>query len=142
MNSLEDMIREVAIVAVQSKDTGAQVGAVIVAADGRILPEACNELPEGVLDSAVRRTRPAKYFFTEHAERNAIYHAAKHGYKLAGATIYQSWFPCADCARSIIQSGIRRVVAQRHNFEDPRWGESLTAARHMFREAGVAVEFY
>lgn len=142
MSSFEDLIREVAIVAAQSKDTGAQVGAIIVAQDGRILAEACNELPDGVLDSGLRRTRPAKYLFTEHAERNAIYQAARHGYKLAGATMYQSWYPCADCARSIIQSGIQRVVAQRPNFEDPRWGESLTAARHMFREAGIMVEFY
>jgi len=55
--------------------------------------------------------RPAKYRWTEHAERNAIFSAARMGVSIVGATMYLPWFPCAECARAIVQSGIGALVA-------------------------------
>lgn len=128
-------------VARASKDTGAQVGAIIVR-NGHLIIGAHNELPMGVQDTPERRARPAKYLFTEHAERNAILLAARHGHSCQGTVMYQTWYPCADCARAIVQAGISRLVYQQPNFEDPRWGDSFKAARDILLEGGVSGTFY
>lgn len=125
----------------RSKDTRAKVGALIVR-NGHLVISACNEFPEGVEDLGERRIRPAKYLFTEHAERNAILLAARYGHSCQGTVMYQKWFPCADCARAIIQAGIVRLVCQRPNLQDPRWGESFQASLAMLIEAGVHIDFY
>ena len=124
-----------------SKDDRAKVGALIVR-NGNLLIGACNEFPQGVKDSPDRRVRPAKYFYTEHAERNAILLAARYGHRCQGTVMYQTWFPCADCARAIIQAGIVRVVCQKPDFKDERWGASFVAARAMLVEAGTTIDYY
>lgn len=89
-----------------------------------------------------RYSRPAKYFFTEHAERNAIYNAARCGIPLKNCKLYVPWHPCHDCARGIIQSGIIEVILNK-SFDDSelaeRWKESWGYAKTMFKEAGVEV---
>lgn len=128
--------------AAQSKDTGAQIGAVLIDRHGNTLLSRCNELPHGVIDSVDRRARPEKYTYTEHAERNAIYAAARKGYALEGATLVQNWYPCADCARGIVQSGITKLYAEEPNFDDPRWGAAFKAARTILAEGNVTVILY
>ena len=86
-----------------------------------------------------RHARPLKYKWTEHAERNAIYAAAEMGHATKDCRIYVPWFPCVDCARAIIQCGIREMVAFKPDFEDPRWGEDFRIAVEMLDEAGVAI---
>ncbi len=125
----------------QSKDTRTQVGAIIVR-NGHFVIGACNELPNGVRDTPERRAKPAKYFFTEHAERNAVLLAARYGYRIDGCVMYQTWFPCADCARAIIQSGIVRLVCQKPDFEDKRWGNSFIASMDMLQEAKIVIHWY
>ncbi len=135
-----------------SKDKSSKVGATIVSGPGNmigpdwILGEACNGFPLGVVDQADRHTRPAKYWFTEHAERNAIFAAVRDGNSLMGATLYYASLmpgfpPCCDCARAIIQSGISRVVGKTGDLDDslwrPDWKDSMIAAREMLYEAGV-----
>ena len=89
-----------------------------------------------------RHDRPAKYKWTEHAERNAIYSVARNGgTKLRGCKIYVPWFPCVDCARAIIQSGISAVYAYEPDFNDPRWGADFKIAVEMFEEAGVVTVY-
>lgn len=117
------------------------VGAIVVR-NGHLVIGACNELPDGVQDTPERRAKPAKYFFTEHAERNAVLLAARYGHRLQGCVMYQTWFPCADCARAIIQSGIVRLVCQKPDYENARWGDSFAASMAMLSEAGVSVAFY
>jgi dCMP deaminase len=83
-----------------SKDQSAKTGCVIVGPDRLIRSVGYNGFVRGVDDEVdSRHERPAKYSWTEHAERNAIYNAARIGISLAGATCYVNWFPCADCAR-------------------------------------------
>jgi dCMP deaminase len=127
-----------------SKDQSTQVGAVIVRPDLSIASTGYNGFPREVDDDAEdRHERPRKYLFAEHAERNAIYQAAKHGVDLNDSTIYiqcsRPLFSCADCARAIIQVGIARVVGHDPDLEDPTWGESNAAALTMFKEAGIQV---
>jgi dCMP deaminase len=123
-----------------SVDRSRKVGAVIVGPEGSIRAAACNSFPRGVRDIEPRHERPAKYLWTEHAERNAIYQAAKLGIPIDGCTIYVPWFPCMDCARAIVQSGIRRLVAIPPDVADPTWGEHFLAAIELFGEAGVKVD--
>jgi dCMP deaminase len=93
----------------KSKDT-TKVGCVIVGTGNEILTTGFNDHPRGVLDLPERRERPAKYWWTSHAEENAIAQAARSGTRLHGGTAYVTLHPCARCARALIQAGIRCVV--------------------------------
>ena len=79
---------------------------------------------------------------TIHAEANAIYNALYNGSSVQDCTLYcVSLFPCSECAKAIIQSGIKRVVSDA-NFENSRWKESNEFALAMFKEAGLEVTLY
>jgi len=125
-----------------SKDRSTKVGAVIVK-DRRMIASGYNGFPMGVDDDPdERHERPAKYKWTEHAERNAIYGAAKYGIALQDSTIYIPWFSCSDCARAVIQSGIIKVVTPSPDFSDPIYGDDWKIACEMYREAGVEIKYY
>jgi dCMP deaminase len=123
-----------------SGDLSRKVGAVIVRS-GRLLSQGHNNLPCGCKEYKERRGRPLKYKWTEHAERNAIYAAARMGTSLQSATMYMRWFPCCDCARAIIQSGIEEIVAGAPDWNDSIWGDDFRISAEMFREAGIAIRF-
>lgn len=132
-------------VAEWSKDPSTQVGAVIIDDHRRVLSLGYNGLPRGVNDNILARSmRPEKYYWYEHAERNAIYNAAAHGIALAGATLYVTIPPCTDCARAIVQTGIVRVVANSFTTAEfrHRWSESNDVAYDMFHEANVAFRIF
>lgn len=98
-----------------SEDRSTKVGAVIVNKRNRIISVGYNGFPTGVIDKDTRHERPNKYDFTEHAERNAIYNAER---SLVDSTLYLDTFPCpcVDCARAIIQSGIKCVFGNTETF--------------------------
>lgn len=121
-----------------SKDS-TKIGAVIVGEDRIVRSSGFNGIPRGVQDLPERMIRPVKYFWTEHAERNAIFHASRQGANLLGTSLYL-WGapgPCSDCARAIIQVGIKRVLVPQSTADWSHWGDSLLIAREMFLEAGV-----
>lgn len=128
--------------ATKSPDLSTQNGAVIVARDNIVL-QACNELPKRVKITQERLERPLKYSYTEHAERNVIYEAARLGVSIQGCTMYAAWAACSDCARAIIQSGIAKVVTHKQMMDGTpeHWKESIQAAMEMLKESGVEVEF-
>ncbi len=143
----------------KSKDRSTGVGAVIVGPDMEQRSAGYNGFPRGVNDEVeCRHDRPVKYEFTEHAERNAIYNAARMGTPVKGCTLYINWLPipCPDCARAIIQSGITTVVGPDRAFfsnskvtldsiidgtapdgEAKDWQQSFKTTNHMFAEAGI-----
>eukprot|EP01029_Cantina_marsupialis_P008329 TRINITY_DN19773_c0_g1_i1.p1 TRINITY_DN19773_c0_g1~~TRINITY_DN19773_c0_g1_i1.p1 ORF type:complete len:184 (-),score=43.29 TRINITY_DN19773_c0_g1_i1:160-654(-) len=124
-----------------SKDRSTGVGCCIVGPKKEIRSVGYNGFPRGLDDDVEERhQRPAKYTFTEHSERNAIYNACFTGTSLDGCTLYCTHAPCHDCARAIIQSGIRRVVVAAENTLRASWKESNTAADEMFSECGVIVD--
>lgn len=129
------------VIASWSKDLSTKVGCVIVGDAGQILATGYNGIPRGVSDDVPgRHERPEKYLWFEHAERNAIYNAARSGLSLVGATLYIPWHPCADCARGIIQSGIQTVVlGTTEILGKGDWTNSIDVARIMFEEAGIIV---
>ena len=139
------------LVATWSKDRSTKVGAVIVNEDKRVVSIGYNGPPSGFPDDKEYiHERPQKYDFFEHAERNAIYNATRLGVSVKGCTIYISvisernnnLFCCADCARAIIQSGIKKVVIIDSETIGEDWAKSVGAARYMFNECKVEIEYY
>lgn len=125
-----------------SKDRSTKVGAVIVDDDKRVVGMGYNGFPAGFDDEIdSRHERPVKYAYTEHAERNAIFTAARNGSHIKGCTMYLKWFPCVDCARAIIQSGIKRVVCTKPDFDDVRWGHSFKVSHELLVECGVELTY-
>ena len=127
-----------------SEDRDRYVGAVIVGPGHEVRASGYNGLPRGVSDrddSRFDRASGTKFFWIEHAERNAIYNAARSGAALDGCTIYVTRFPCADCARAVIQSGIRRLVCPPVPENDGALDASFAAAEIMLREAGIDIDF-
>lgn len=126
-----------------SKDRSAGTGCVIVGSDRLLRVTGYNGFVRGIDDEVSKRhERPEKYLWTEHAERNAIYNAAKLGISLDRCTAYVNWFPCADCARAIVQSGIVRLVGLEPNTADERWGSEFKLASDMLHESGVEITLY
>ncbi|MBO7556081.1 MAG: dCMP deaminase family protein [Alphaproteobacteria bacterium] len=130
------------LVATWSKDPNTKTGAVVVGPDKEIRATGYNGLVRGVEDDVPERMeRPTKYDFFEHAERNAIYNACLTGVSLKGCVMYTTLPPCTDCARAIIQSGIKTVVTKEMtidaNSPSGGWRDKLIYSSQMFKEAGV-----
>ena len=116
-----------------SKDPSTQVGAVAVSDARAILTTGYNGIPRNVADFPERYERPAKYRFVCHAEQNLVAHAARS--VLDGATIYVTHAPCCDCAKLLINAGVRRIFyGAGQTSMDP---EMFEAARIMCGDAGV-----
>lgn len=134
------------LVSTRSKDPNTHIGAVIVGPHNQVLSTGYNNFPRGINDDIPERSeRPEKYFWFEHAERNAIYNAARHGVKLEGCRIFLScWVPCTDCARAIIQSGIKEIVLGQEVEDASRvkWIEEARRSEQMCEEAGVKIRYY
>ncbi len=131
-----------ALVSTWSKDPSTKTGAIVVGPDREIRATGYNGLVRGVDDNKPERMeRPTKYDFFEHAERNAIYNACLTGTSLKGCVIYVTHPPCTDCARAIIQSGIKMVVThemeRRDDITSPTWRDKLNYSQEMFKEAGI-----
>lgn len=126
-----------------SKDPSTQVGAVIVDDDGNILTTGYNGFPRGVQDHPWRyANRDIKLQYVAHAEANSIAQAARNGIRLKDSNlIVTALHPCADCAKLIIQAGIKRVFAPTMP-TNSKWLKEAETAAVMFAEAGVTVEEY
>ena len=130
------------LVAMKSKDKSTHIGAIIVGEDNEIRSTGYNSFPRQINDNKEERyERPEKYYWMEHAERNAIYNAARVGIPLNKCIMYTNGLPCPDCARAIINSGIEVVfyhkqwmeIEQSHN----KWEEACKRSKEMFNEADV-----
>jgi len=130
-------------VASWSKDPSAQIGAVAVGAKGQVLSQGYNGFPRGIDDSSERyEERARKYELVVHAEMNVIYNATYNGVSLDGATLYVHGLPvCSDCAKGVIQVGVKKVVMKKQEVPIARWEESWQKTKEMFNEAGVEWEF-
>lgn len=125
------------LAAKRSKDPSTQVGACIVDSENKILSTGYNGFPFGCSDDDFPWERSGefgdtKYPFVVHAELNAILNAT--GKNLIGAKIYVALFPCNECAKAIIQSGIREIVYLSDKYAAT---EGTLASKRMLRAAGV-----
>ena len=133
-NALIDLAAQTALT---SPNRVKKVGAAILTCDGGEAVAACNTFPKGVADLDWRHEGDGRLVWMEHAERNAIFAAAKQGRALAGATLATTFFPCIDCARAIVQSGIVRLLSPEPALDDPVWGASFPRSRAILEEGGV-----
>lgn len=126
------------LASMRSKDPSTQVGACIVSDDNKIMSVGYNGFPRGCSDDEFPWERSAdnqndtKYPFVCHAELNAILNAG--GQSLVGARIFVALFPCNECAKAIIQSGIKEVIYISDKYADT---PSTKASKKMLSAAGV-----
>jgi dCMP deaminase len=133
------------LVASWSEDESRKVGAVIVGPANDIRAIGFNGLPRHVKDDHQDRHSKQdgeKYYWFEHAERNAIYNAARSGISTEGCRMYTSLFPCADCTRGIIQSGITELNTFQAPEKDDFFTRSFEVARAMLKEASLKVRLF
>ena len=127
----------------RSKDNSTQVGACIVNSEKKIVAGGYNGMPTGCCDDEMPWGREAespldtKYPFVCHAELNAILNSNIGN--LSGCTIYVTLFPCNECAKAIIQSGIKRVVYYENKYAET---DGVKASCILFERCGVSVEAY
>lgn len=129
------------LAAKRSKDPNTQVGACIVSNDNKILSIGYNGMPLGCNDDEFSWDRDVtvdnKYFYIVHSELNAILNY--RGGSLEGSKIYVTLFPCNECAKAIIQSGIKEVIYWQDIYKDTR---EVIASKRMLRTAGVQLTEY
>ena len=146
MNWDEYFLRMAETAALKSKDESTKVGAIIVSADHKIVSTGFNDFPRGVQNKPERRERPLKYTFTIHAEQNAVIHSGRDN--AIGCSIYVACIPnengggvpCAECAKSIINAGIKRIITRKFEWNEKHkktWWDSIQYSKQMFEEAGV-----
>ena len=126
----------------RSKDPSTQVGACIVNSEKRILSMGYNGMPRCCSDAEFpwgkdENPLDSKYLYVCHAELNAILNCASGNVR--GCTVYTTLFPCNECAKAIIQSGIAEVVYMSDKYSD---SDSVLASKRMFTTAGVKFRKY
>ena len=122
--------------ALRSKDPNTQVGAAIIDENHRVVSVGYNGFPKGCSDDEFPWSRSggvlnSKYAFVVHAELNAILNSPR---SVSGCIIYVSLFPCNECAKAIIQSGIKRIVYESDKYADT---ETTIASKKMLQAAGI-----
>lgn len=122
--------------ALRSKDPNTQVGACIVDQDNKVVSIGYNGMPRGCNDSDMPWARDGgfldtKYAYVVHAELNAILNASR---PVKDCTIYVSLFPCNECAKAIIQSGIKKIIYESDKYDG---ADNNVASKRMLNEAGV-----
>ena len=123
------------LAAKRSKDPNTQVGACIVSEDNIIISTGYNGMPKGCSDDEYPWNRDGaenKYAYVVHAELNAILNA--NGRDLRGSRVYVALFPCNECAKAIIQSGVKEVLYLSDKYADSM---STLASKRMLSSAGV-----
>ena len=125
-----------------SKDPSRKIGAVVVGDGGQILSIGYNGFPRGIKDDERLHDRETKYPLVVHAEMNAIYNATLNGISLRGSTLYVWGLPvCSDCARGVIQVGIKRVIMNSTERQIGHWLDHWILTKDMFDEAGLEYQF-
>ncbi len=137
-------------VATKSKDRSMKCGCVIVGEGNMMLSTGYNGFPRGVDDdNEAMHQRPTKYVWTSHDASNAVFNAARNGNKLLDSRAYVNAFPCADCARALVQAGVIEVIVptkkndaytKAGRWDD--WDESITNAKAIFKAGHVMVTEY
>jgi dCMP deaminase len=143
MDWVEYFARLLDVLKLKSQDPSTKVAAIITI-NNAIVSTGFNGFPIGVKDDPERyENRELKYQLIVHAEHNAILLASRQGKSLEGSSLWVNKFPCCECAKAIIQSGIKtiNIIEWKEDPEfDLRWEKSLSIAKMMFRESDTIVE--
>lgn len=128
-----------------STDKSTNNGAVLVDEEHQaIVAWGANHFPRNVAETPERLVRPTKYLYVAHAEDVSISNAARNGVRTEGLVMYCPWSACNECAKPIIESGIKRVVSHKKMMESSynQWPDSIKIALEMFKEAGVEYDMW
>ena len=122
--------------ALRSKDPSTQVGAVIVDQSNKVVSIGYNGLPCGCSDDVFPwgkegSMQESKYAYVVHAELNAILNSAR---TVTGCSLYVSLFPCNECAKAIIQSGIRKIIYESDKYADT---DAVKVSKRMLKASGI-----
>lgn len=122
-----------------SKDPSTKVGCILLAPESyQVLSIGYNGMPRNINESNQSRwERPIKYSYVEHAERNCLYNACRSGTCTYNSIAISTLYPCCDCCRALIQSGIKTVVTMEPDTSNPRWGNDFVISKEMFEEANI-----
>ncbi len=128
------------VIAERSKDPSTQAGAVVATSNNIVVGLGYNGFPRGIADGVLPWEREGsfldtKYAYICHAEENAIYNANK---STEGCKVYCTLFPCNECAKTMIQNGIKELIYEKeyHNLD------AAEAARRLFDAAGITYRQY
>ena len=125
-----------------SKDPSTKCGCVLVK-DRRVIATGYNGFPANISDSLDRyANRDFKLAAVVHAEKNALFNAAKNGATTEGSTAYVTLHPCSQCAAALIQAGVSMVVCPNPHTAPERWRENFLLANDLLHEAGLTVIYY
>jgi dCMP deaminase len=121
-----------------STDRSTKNGAILVK-DGWNAVAGWNHHVAGYGDEPAHHERPFKYWVTEHAERDVILKAARRGIKTEGLTMVANWVACPDCARAVVEAGIRHVICHAECMErmPERWKEQIDVGLEILERGGV-----
>jgi len=123
-----------------SKDPNTQVAAIVLAHDSfQILSTGFNGICRKLSETKERWSRPLKYKWVAHAELNAIANAARSGVRIENSICVVTMFPCVECCKALIQSGIDTIITERPDMENPRWGEDFIVSLEMLEEAQIKI---
>lgn len=122
-----------------SKDPSTKIGAVTIGPNRRLLSTGYNGFPRGIVDTDERLTnRDLKYKYVVHGEMNCIYNATLNGVSLNDANLYVYGLPvCSECAKGIIQVGIKNVFMCFPGSISEKWKDSFDTSKKMFDECGI-----
>lgn len=125
--------------ATKSPDPSSQTGAVLISEQGRVIGMGYNTFTTGIQPTLENLERPRKYRLIEHAERNAIYHAAKWGNQTLRSTMVSPWIGCTDCDRAIVAAGVQEIVRMPIDFGNDHWSENIALGDTILRAGGVTI---
>lgn len=110
-----------------SPDKETKVGAIMLSSEDRIIASSYNGFLRGANDDSLPQTRPDKYMYMQHAERNLIYNCSYNGIKTKDSSIICTLSPCKDCLRAAYQSGVKKIIFKElyHKFKNTDFYEEL-----------------
>lgn len=122
-----------------SKDPSSKIGAIAVNDKRVVLSTGWNGFPRGIADTCERlNDRTTKYKFVVHAEMNMVYNATYNGISLDKSTVYIYGLPCcSECAKGLIQVGVKEIVIVKNDNCDDRWKLSWENTKDMLDEVGI-----
>lgn len=139
------------VAAARSHDPRTKIGAIVVGPDKTFRSMGYNGLPRGIEPTAAILETDEKYKWISHAEENAILNASRIGLPLIDCSVYVNLTPCHNCARAIIQSGIREVIVHEQGddiyrdgagVDKNKWSASFNVTKNMFAGANVSLRYF
>jgi len=123
-----------------SKDTSTKVGAIAIEPNTlQIKSIGYNGLPRNLNETVERWKKPNKYFYVVHAEANMICNASLNGVSLANSILIVTFYPCNECAKLIVQSGIKIIITKEPDSSKKNWTESFKISKEIFDELGIQI---